>query len=54
MEKITEVALIRSPNITLDLKLLKSFDGISSGDMRNIGTNEPLYLLWKTVKTRRM
>lgn len=49
-EKITEVALYRSTaNTQLNVKSI-GYDG-KSGDIANVSTSNPLYLVWKTVKT---
>lgn len=51
-QKITEVALMRIPTIDgIDIQIIKAFDGITA-DISNRGADDPLYLVWKTVKTR--
>lgn len=49
--KVTEVALIRSSsNFGLDIETVKQYDGMSDNINYNMRIN-PMYLLWKTVKT---
>lgn len=54
LQKITEVALIRRTQYdgTLNITSL-GYDGMST-DIRNMSTNNPLYLMWKTAKSRRV
>lgn len=50
LEKITEVGLYRTTvTAPVDAKSI-GYDGMS-GDIRNLSTNNPLYLVWKSVKT---
>lgn len=48
--KVTEVALIRSSNFGLDIETVKQYDGMSDNINYNM-RSDPMYLLWKTVKT---
>lgn len=50
LDKITEIGLYRTTVTTLvDAKSI-GYDGMS-GDIRNLSTSKPLYLVWKSVKT---
>lgn len=51
LEKITEIALVRTETGTLDLKEFAGYDGMSIDIYRLIECEGTLHLVWKTVKT---